>query len=95
MHISLPRQISRNSKAEQEYAPYGEVLGAASSMSKGPLGQAIGALHVLPIQVPIISKIAVGVIIEAKTLLLLLSTLIVGVVRAVVGVGIGPALMEI
>lgn len=63
--------------------------------TESPLGQTVGALHVLPIQISVISEIAIGMVIESKTLRLLIGTLIVGVVGIVVGVGIGPALIEV
>lgn len=61
--------------------------------TESPLGETISALHILPVQVSITSEIAGWVIIKAQALSLLVRALVVGVVRVLVCVGVGPALV--
>lgn len=63
--------------------------------TKSPLGQTVGALHVPPFQVSIVSKFAGRVVVEAKALCLFVCTLVVRIVRVRVDFGVGPALVEI
>lgn len=60
--------------------------------TESSLLQAIAALGILPVQVPIIAQVSVRMIIEAETTRLLSNTMIVGVVGICEGVGVGPAL---
>lgn len=67
-------------------------VGTSFMRPRGSLLEAIGAFQVLPIQSPITSQVATGMVIEAEAFRLLPNTLVVGVGWISEGVDIGPAL---